>query len=184
MYLTLLADENWIDPHRISYSATLTASQICGKGKNKSLAVSKLEYVCSKLYVPEPYIRQVQSEISNFIWNGKKPKIKHDTLIGDYSDGGLRALDFNCKIKAHMGLWAKRMLENEPQNWKIIPNMYLKQIGGSRAIGLNFSKKSIPHELPEFYRNVLGVWAELSECNPNDDLDLILCQSLWNNRLI
>ena len=36
----------------------------------------------------------------SFIWKSKKPKIKHSTLIRDYSEGGLKDVDIKSKIVA------------------------------------------------------------------------------------
>ena len=35
-----------------------------------------------------------------FVWDGKRPKIKHSTLINDYPDGGLKDIDIESKFKA------------------------------------------------------------------------------------
>ena len=55
----------------------------------KSLALSKLLYACT-MKVPSKFvIDQLNTLHKNFIWNNKRPKIKHSTLIADYCDGGL-----------------------------------------------------------------------------------------------
>ena len=56
----------------------------------KSLAVSKILYVAGMNLVPIGVIEQIQKIQKKFIWNGKKPKIKHTTLINEYQDGGLK----------------------------------------------------------------------------------------------
>ena len=40
--------------------------------------------------VPIRVIEQIQKIQKKFIWNGKKPKIKHTTLINEYQDEGLK----------------------------------------------------------------------------------------------
>ena len=66
----------------------------------RSLALPKLYYVCSKMYVNKEFLQIIESTMKDFIWNGKKPKIKHTTLIGDYLQGGLRLPDFTLQLKA------------------------------------------------------------------------------------
>ena len=39
--------------------------------------------------------------MKDFIWNGRKPKIKHDTLIGDYINGGLKLPDLSIALRAN-----------------------------------------------------------------------------------
>jgi hypothetical protein len=50
----------------------------------RSLALPKLYYVCTKTYVTDLFMKTVENTIKDFIWNGKKPKIKQNTLIGEY----------------------------------------------------------------------------------------------------
>ena len=75
----------------------------------KTLALPKLLYVCSKSFVPDYFIRKVKNVIQDFIWNGKKPKIKYDTLIGSYFKGGINLPDFKSSIKANRVKWALKI---------------------------------------------------------------------------
>ena len=47
----------------------------------KSLIVSKPAYIASMKSVPSYVVDSIQTLHKDFIWNGKKPKIKHTTLI-------------------------------------------------------------------------------------------------------
>ena len=55
----------------------------------KTLAVSKLLYVCTFKNPSTQIIESLNSIQKKFIWSKKRPKIKHLTLIADYKDGGL-----------------------------------------------------------------------------------------------
>jgi len=77
----------------------------------KSLALPKLLYVCSKIFVPDYFISKVKNVITDFIWNGKKPKIKYDTLIGNCDNGGINLPDFESQIKANRVKWALDLLD-------------------------------------------------------------------------
>ena len=52
----------------------------------KSLALSKVLYTCTMTNFTKDFIKQLEDLRKNFIWNGKRPKIKHSTLIADYVD--------------------------------------------------------------------------------------------------
>ena len=52
----------------------------------KCLAVSKTLYACTMLSPSKQFIDQINSSKKDFVWRGKRPKIKHSTLIGDYKD--------------------------------------------------------------------------------------------------
>ncbi|XP_033109313.1 uncharacterized protein LOC117110664 [Anneissia japonica] len=51
--------------------------------------------------------------IADFIWNDKKAKIKRVSLIGDYSQGGIKLPDFISQVKALKYSWYKRLLHSE-----------------------------------------------------------------------
>ena len=49
----------------------------------------------------EKLLGELQKEIINFIWKGKKPKIRYDMMISQKKSGGLRLVDMKAK---HMAL--------------------------------------------------------------------------------
>ena len=48
----------------------------------KTLGISKLIYSASVLPVSNHYIQEINKQIFNFVWVGKSPKIKRNTIIG------------------------------------------------------------------------------------------------------
>ena len=65
----------------------------------------------------------------NFVWRGRKLKIKHSTLIGDYVDGGLKDINIEMKFKALKLFWIKRLADVGSNPWKAFANSLLKDIG-------------------------------------------------------
>ena len=70
----------------------------------KSLALSKLVYNTSVLKFPASFIKPVKQVICHFVWNGK-PKIKHNTMIGPTSRGGLNLPAFEIINNALKAVW-------------------------------------------------------------------------------
>ena len=70
----------------------------------------------------------------SFIWDNKKPKIKHATLIADYSEGGYKDVDIETKIYALKVNWVKRLLDSIFHSWKIIPTILFSGIGGLKVV--------------------------------------------------
>ena len=64
----------------------------------KTLALSKLIFNASNLYVPPHFIDKVNNLIFNFIWEGKPPKIKKSTIVGEKVNGGLTMIDFGIVV--------------------------------------------------------------------------------------
>ena len=56
----------------------------------KSLIASKPVYLATIKHLPQKILDDLQSMHKDFIWDGKLAKIKHCTLIGDHTDGGLK----------------------------------------------------------------------------------------------
>ena len=52
----------------------------------KSMALSKTVYTSTIVSPPKQFIDLLSSIKQKFIWNGRRPKIKHSTLIGEYAE--------------------------------------------------------------------------------------------------
>jgi len=77
----------------------------------KSLAFSKIIFISYLNEVPTTIIKKIEQIQRDFIWNGKKAKIKHTTLINDYEEGGLKDIDIESKfVSLHM-CWIKRLYD-------------------------------------------------------------------------
>ena len=59
----------------------------------KSLIVSQLVYILWPLPTNQRVLEEMKTLFFNFSWNGKGDKIKQNTMISDYSEGGLRMID-------------------------------------------------------------------------------------------
>ena len=153
----------------------------------KSLLFSKLVYISSTNVVPKDIIIELKTIQKSFIWRGRKPKIKHSTLIGDYVDGGLKDIDIEMKFKALKIFWIKRLADNSSNPWKAIANSLLKDIGGTLVFHSNLCLSSDCKEavkkLPKFYQQLLEFWEPISARSSNE-VEFILTQNLWNNSCI
>ena len=67
------------------------------------------------------FIKQLEDLSKNFIWNGKRAKIKHSTLIGDYVDGHYKDIDIETKLSSLRIIGIRRFLDNNFHAWKAIP---------------------------------------------------------------
>ena len=87
----------------------------------KMFAISKLLYLCGNMNVPETFPKQVNSRMFDFIWNFSTPKVKRTTLIQTTRNGGLNMPDMTIICKSLKVLWVKRLLNDDPKQWKVIP---------------------------------------------------------------
>ena len=68
----------------------------------KSLAFSKLIYIACMSTATDDIINLLETIQIEFIWDNKRPNVKHLTLIGDYSYGGLKDVDIPSKFKSEL----------------------------------------------------------------------------------
>ena len=106
----------------------------------KCFALSKLIHVTSTLLLPDNFAQKVNDLIYKFIWNGKPPKIKKVTMIGELGDGGLKAPDFIAINKALKLSWIRRFLQDDQADWKTFLTDSIDKYGGTFL----FKCKAIP----------------------------------------
>ena len=151
----------------------------------KTLAISKIVYIAHMSAVPECVITHLEKIHKDFIWNNKKSKIKHSTLISDYSFGGLRDIDIKSKIKALQLSWIKRLYDSNFHPWKIIPMHILSTVSERNIFYPNLScnYKTTENKFPKFYKNIIKFWCEISS-NPPITASSILSEKVFNNNFI
>ena len=67
----------------------------------KTVAISKLTFVCSVLNTPDTFAStEVNKLIFDYVWKYKNSKIKKSTLIKSKENGGLNMVDFTLFDKA------------------------------------------------------------------------------------
>ena len=107
--------------------------------------------------IPTEIIKLVEQIHKDFIWNKKRPSIKHTTLIGDYSIGGLKDVDIPSKFKSLHLSWLKRLFDDNFHPWKQIPLHYIKSASSNTLLflpNLHISENSIK-DIPDFYQNII-----------------------------
>lgn len=100
----------------------------------KSLILPNSTYIASHTVIPKDSLQKFKTLIYNFIWNGKRDKIKRSTLSTEYKKGGLKMIDIDNFIKSiHIG-WITKLFNTETDNWTVIPRYYLNKFGNNLII--------------------------------------------------
>ena len=90
--------------------------------------------------VPKHVVDSMPALHRDFIWNSKKPKIKHSALIGYHSDGGLKDIDLTSKLDSLKFSCIKRLRDTSDFHpWKVLANLILKSVGGCCIFHSNLS---------------------------------------------
>ena len=150
----------------------------------KTLALSKLVFICSVMETPKDFNKEVNNITFDFIWNHKPAKIKKTTVISQKTAGGLNMRDFSIFDKALKLNWVKRLCSNSDAPWQYIPKFFLAGVGGTELFKCNYDYKLLDFEnLPDFYKQVISYWQDIAATTPKSKNE-VLSQNIWNNRFI
>ena len=152
----------------------------------KTLGLSKLIYSSACVQTPTQVSEIVNKLVVNFIWNGKKPKIKRDTLIGPKDKGGLELPDYEIVTKSLQCAWVKRMKEGIRKQWMEIPSFYLENVGGPFIFDCDYDLRLLNlSDMPAFYIDILKAWTEVQGlCKADFHQNNFRSSILWNNKNI
>ena len=156
----------------------------------KTLLLPNITYVATNTVIPKEVLRNFNSMLFNFIWSGKKDKIKRSILTKKYEEGGLNMTDIETYLKAIHLKWIKRLHDdNLNANWKVLPKYFLNQLGQDLIVfkmnlkNVNQLDKKILIKIPTFYQELLKTWIDQNANSikePKNYLDLRK-QVIWGN---
>ena len=116
--------------------------------------------------VPQNFCDTLKSLHREFIWNGKRAKIKHSSLIGEYRDSGLKDVDVDAKILSLKISWIRELKDSNVHPWKVLANHLLSKVGGETIFheNLSISEKFRQRMNELFYRDLVMAWEKFSVC--------------------
>ena len=90
--------------------------------------------------IPPQFLNDLQVSHKEFIWDGKRPKVKHSTPTGNYEEGGFKDVDLPSKFKSLKIIWIRKFLdENNFHPWIAVAQEILKDLGGQKIFCTNLS---------------------------------------------
>ena len=93
------------------------------------------------------FIDQLNSLKNGFVWRGKRPKIKHSTLTGDYKEGGYKDVGIEVKVVALKIIWINKLMANDFHVWRTIPNsFFLTELVLRLFFVITLNLRRIPHK--------------------------------------
>ena len=131
------------------------------------------------------YIKTVHRSVEllkkDFIWRGKRPKIKHSALIGYYEEDEYKNVDIKPKMMALKIIWINKFkIANDFRLWKTIPNALFVKIGIGYVIYQNY--KPLRENLTKISFNISTVLSRTCfiEKQPFSISEMV-AQCVWNN---
>ena len=156
----------------------------------KSLVIPIFTYLATVCVVPVQYRKEIESKCFKFIWKGKPDKVKRNTLIGKYEEGGLRMIDIGSYFESLKASWVSRLIGEEKSNWKLIPRKYLNIFGRNWLIfssNINYTHiEFCMKNIPKFYIDVVKCWVKAGggQSKKPTNFREIRKQVIWGNKFI
>ena len=94
----------------------------------KALLLSKLVHLFTALPNPPPeLVKELNSTLFDFIWGGKRDKVKRTKLVQPYAKDGLGMVEIGSFIDSMKIAWVKR-LANSKADWTALADVYLPDV--------------------------------------------------------
>lgn len=134
----------------------------------KTMALSKLVYSMSLLHVPIEIIKEINKCFYSFLWN-KVDRIKRNTLISDYKDGGVKMVDLECMAMSLKASWVLRLQKMDLE--QSIFNLYIDKCGLNLSVllkGRIIDEKYFPENIyiPSFYKECIRSFISCQHLRP------------------
>lgn len=126
------------------------------------MLLTKCNYVLGAADLPVWVVNEMKEVLNIFLWGGKGVKISKNTLIADYTGGGLKLIDLEVKRKTIRVKTMKKYLYDKVQyGWKGFMGDFLDKSSGCGEEGVFMAlKKPMFENIPLFYQEVFSAWAE------------------------
>ncbi len=140
---------------------------LCLKGKAfilNALMVSKIWYVLYVACMPLWAEKRLKKCFTEFLWEGKPPRIAYDTLIGVVEKGGLGLIDVAQRKKCLRVKLVKKFLDEKIDTvWKKTMLYFLNKCGNfnlGESILWMKTKNWMWKDVPDFYKEQMSAWGE------------------------
>ena len=89
-------------------------------------------------------LKEINSLLNEFLWDGKGDKIKRTQIISKYDGGGLKMVDIDSFSKALKAKWVLNYLNGDTYGkWKLCFDYYLQKHGGKTLFQGNLNSEDV-----------------------------------------
>ena len=124
----------------------------------KSLLIPKFVNVSSLIPTPKEFVSQLNHLLFQFLWNGPD-KVTRRSAINEYSNGGLKMINFDSMIISLRLAWPKRIVSSNDGTWKMFLSYHLERFGGLFLFHCNYDVSILPLNISLFYLEILQWWS-------------------------
>ena len=149
----------------------------------KTLVIPKLNHLI--LTIPNPsveFIIAFERKLFNFVWNNKPDKIKRNSVVQDYKNGGLKMIDFKNFMIALKSSWIRRLIFSQ-SNWiKLFESQFGYSLQTIISLGIDFIDILIKKSTNTFWTDVLLSWKTIFEASKDTgSYKEMFYEHLWFN---
>ena len=125
-----------------------------------ALALSRIWYVASLVYMPPFVLHEVNQLVFKFFWRGKRDLVARRVVVQPTSCGGFSVVDLELKVWALL-LQRVRRLSDSPSTWISFFSFWCIRTWGVSPVQVlsTPSRFSDLRRLPCFYRALLSAWS-------------------------
>ena len=149
----------------------------------------KLVHLLAVLPTPkQEYLQEINTVLSQFVWNKKRPKIQMNTLVQDYKMGGQKMLHLDTFCKASKLSWINKIYKSsDTTSWKsvaieVFQEKFLPMVFEGSIERIKLMKNKMNNM---FWKEVLETWlfyrAKTENNNQNEQIPNTV---MWNSNLI
>ena len=147
----------------------------------KTFAISQLNHLFITLPTPnKKLLKDIESHLFNFIWDGKLDKISRKKITHTYSKGGMNMVDINNFITALKTTWIRRMYLNNDAPWVHLATHYIRSVSKLFYHGAQYAHKISKFTTKKFWSDVLTAWGNILQQMPTRQF-LPENEPLWYN---
>ena len=146
----------------------------------KSLILSKLIYLWIMLpNPPDDLIDELQKKCFDFVWQGKKDKIKRSTSVYHTKMGGMNIPDIKAYINSLKLTWIRRLFNESSGKWKVILMKKIPEIMNLKKYGTDLLERK---KVNPFWNDVFKAYGKLSSNYTPKTPEELLAEPLFFNK--
>ena len=141
-------------------------------------------HVLSSLPTDQGALKEINTMLYDFLWNGKGDKIKRTEMINDYDKGRLKMIDIQSFNKSLKMKWVQGYLNDDNYGkWKLFLDFHLRRCGGKLVFLSNLKPQDVPqlNLRDPFLREIIEHWTALSYKEKHLDFNAM---GIWHNSQI
>ena len=100
----------------------------------KSCGISQVLYVMNMSEPTKQHLDKINAELYKFLWGNNYNKVKSQSIISNYDQGGLKMPDVYTFYETQRIMWVKRFFNESDHTCKSILEWQLSKVGGEIII--------------------------------------------------